>query len=48
MSNTELDMRIESFLQRKDAKFPSIGLIGHNESRTVKFPSPHQLPHAAH
>lgn len=48
MNSMELDMKIGAFLQRKDAKYPSIGLIGHNETRTVKFPSPNRIPHATH
>lgn len=48
MNDTELDMRIAAFLHRKDAKFPRIGLIGRDESRTIKFPLPHRVPHGAH
>jgi len=48
MNSVELDTKIEAFLERKNAKFPSLGLVGHDESRTVKFPAPHQVPHAAH
>lgn len=48
MNNIELDMRIAAFLERKDAKFPRIGLIGHDETRTIKFPLPHRVPHGVH
>ncbi len=48
VNTTELDTRIATFLERKDAKFPHIGLINRDESRTVKFPMPHRLIHGAH
>lgn len=48
MNSTELDMRIAAFMERKDAKFPHIGLINRDESRTIKFPLPHRVPHGAH
>ena len=38
MQDTQLDNRIAGFLRRKDAQFPGVGLLGRNETRTVKFP----------
>jgi len=37
MKSTNVEQKIQEFLQRKDAEFPALALSGRNESRTVKY-----------
>jgi hypothetical protein len=37
MSAIDIDLRINSFLERKYALFPELAVSGRNESRTVKY-----------
>ncbi|MEJ0072541.1 MAG: hypothetical protein WDN27_00370 [Candidatus Saccharibacteria bacterium] len=39
MSSLDIDQKISSFLQRKEAEFPELASIGRHESRTVKYAS---------
>lgn len=37
MDTSELDARIDSFLERKFAKYPDLAAARRNETRTVKY-----------
>ncbi len=39
MSSLDIDQKITSFLQRKEAEFPELAFSGRHESRTVKYAS---------
>ena len=39
MSSLDIDAKISSFLQRKEAEFPELAISGRHESRTVKYAS---------
>lgn len=39
MSSLDIDQKINSFLQRKEAEFPELAFSGRHESRTVKYAS---------
>lgn len=48
MTRQETDARIAAFLMRKGNEFPMLGLLEHNETRTVKVPIHQQVIQAAH
>ena len=37
MGSQDIEQRISSFLQRKEAEFPELALSGREESRTMKY-----------
>jgi hypothetical protein len=37
MQARDLDAKINSFLQRKDEKFPDLAMSGRQEMRTIKY-----------
>jgi hypothetical protein len=39
MSSLDIERKINSFLQRKEAEFPELAFSGRNESRTAKYAS---------
>lgn len=48
MTSSETNAKIAEFLTRKDAQFPALGLLGRQESRTIKYPFPRHIIHAVH
>ena len=37
MGSDNVEQRIDSFMRRKEAKFPDLAASGRNESRTIKY-----------
>jgi hypothetical protein len=37
MGSDNVERRIDSFMRRKEAKFPDLAASGRNESRTIKY-----------
>jgi hypothetical protein len=37
MGSEDIEQKISSFLQRKEAEFPELAISGREESRTVKY-----------
>jgi len=48
MLTIETEQKITRFLARKNSEFPTLGLLGRQESRTIKFPLPRRVVHPAH
>ena len=48
MNSDRTNLKIARFLSRKDAQFPELELLERRETRTIKFPLPRRVVHAAH